>query len=957
MADEKQEIEFYERQLANARESGDRDGEVTALGILGAAYTRLSHHEDALRCYDQALELDPRHAVSWTKKGYSLNNLDRQEEALRCFDQVVELYPRDADAWCTKGKNLKRLGRQEEAIYCFDKALELNPRDSFCWYCKGISLTRLHRHEDALCCYDKALELDPRLTFVWSEKGVCLVSLGRYEDAIDSFSQSLKFHPRNERAWYGKAKAEDLLGRRNDAVQSYKQYLALPRAIQKIQDIEFARQRIKELESDHTLSVNKQENKVNSDSKPDRNITDLPAGAAYKKGDFIGQKYEVYGVLGKGGFGVVYLVYSHETGWVYALKTFRDEFLADQEVRKRFHKEASVWVELGQNPYLVRAYLVEEISGRLYIAMEYIAPNDEGLNSLEGYLQRRPPDLAQSLRWAIQVCHGMEHAYSKGVVSHRDLKPANIMISQDQTARITDFGLASVLGTSLVKPGIRLNTRKDGIAASGQTQEGGGFGTKTHMPPEQFRKDSRCDERSDIYAFGVVLFQMASRGRLPFMAPLPKDDSELERLRFGLAMQRLHSESPVPQLDSPLFSIIQNCLEKPPEKRYQTFKELRIDLELLLRCKTGEVIYPPQSNELAGWEWINKGISLNSLGHHEEAILCFDRVLEFDPHNIFAWNNKGAGLGRQGRHEEAIHCFDQALELDPRTAATWNNKGNSLDGLDRHEEAIHCYDQALEFDSNDAGTWNNKGTSLDSLGCYEEAIRCFDKALELDPRYVAPWNNKGNSLNNLGRYEEAIRCLDKALELDPLNVDSWTNKGNNFVGLGSNEDALRCYDQALELDPHHVAALYNKGSSLDCLSHFDEAIRYYDQALELNPCHVNAWNNKGNSLNSLGRYEEAIHCFDKALEFNPRYVNAWTNKGVNLHILGRYEEAIRSFDQALELDPRDVSAWISKALAEDQLNHWREASRSYHQFLELAPTLNPKLIEYARRRMREIGGK
>jgi serine/threonine protein kinase len=135
---------------------------------------------------------------------------------------------------------------------------------------------------------------------------------------------------------------------------------------------------------------------------------DLQLRAPYKKGDLIGQEYEVYGVLGKGGCGVVYLVYSHKNGGVYALKTFRDEFLTDPETRLRFRREAGIWVELGRHPYLVHAYFVDEISGRLYIAMEHISPNEAGLNSLEGYLQKQPPDLAQSLRWAIQICHGME---------------------------------------------------------------------------------------------------------------------------------------------------------------------------------------------------------------------------------------------------------------------------------------------------------------------------------------------------------------------------------------------------------------------------------------------------------------------------------------------------------------------------------------------------------------------
>jgi len=208
----------------------------------------------------------------------------------------------------------------------------------------------------------------------------------------------------------------------------------------------------------------------------------------------------------------VYLVYSHELGEVYALKTFLDEYLADQEVRKRFHKEASVWVELGRHPYLVRAHFMDDLSGKLYIAMEYIAPNEEGLNTLDDYLQQRPPDLAQSLRWAIQVCHGMEYAYSKGVRAHRDLKPANIMISQDQTAKITDFGLAGVLNEFPAMRAAGLGAQPGRPGLSGLTMLGDNFGTPTHMPPEQFDNAAGCDERSDIYSFGIVLYQMAAGG-------------------------------------------------------------------------------------------------------------------------------------------------------------------------------------------------------------------------------------------------------------------------------------------------------------------------------------------------------------------------------------------------------------------------------------------------------------
>jgi tetratricopeptide (TPR) repeat protein len=574
---------------------------------------------------------------------------------------------------------------------------------------------------------------------------------------------------------------------------------------------------------------------------------DLRLGAPYKKGDFIGQKYEVYKVLGKGGCGVVYLVYSSKNGGVYALKTFRDEFLTDPETRLRFRREAGIWVGLGRHPYLVRAYFVEEISGRLYIGMEYIAPNEAGLNSLDGYLQCQPPDLAQSLRWAIQMCYGMEYAYSKGVRTHRDLKPANIMITQDLTAKITDFGIAGVRSEGAVMGAAGLNVQTEEPRLSGETRIGTGIGTPTHMAPEQFANAAGCDERSDIYSFGIVLYQMVTGGQVPFL-PVHRDGSPPTWEDF----QRLHHEESVPRLDSPLFSVIQRCLQKSPDRRFQAFKEVRGNLELLLQRRTGEVIVPAQLKELEAWEWTNKGISLGTLGRYDEAIGCYDK---------------------------AIGCYDKALELDPRFALAWNNKGSSLDSLGRYEEAIGCYDKALELDPRFALAWSNKGNALDSLGRYEEAIDCYDKALELDPRHAAAWSNKGNALDSLGRYDEAIACYDKALELDPRHAVAWSNKGNALDSLGRYEEAIACYDKALELDPRHAAA----------------------------------WSNKGNALDSLGRYDEAIICFDRALELDPRYVNAWLYKALAEDGLNHPQEASQCYRQFLALAPAQATQLVEYA--------------------------------------------
>lgn len=545
---------------------------------------------------------------------------------------------------------------------------------------------------------------------------------------------------------------------------------------------------------------------------------------ALQKGDYIGRTFEIHEILGKGGFGIVYLVYAHDTQSVLALKTFRDKYLKDASTRERFRREANVWVNLDRHPHLVRAYLVVEIAGRLYIGMEYIAPNEQGLNSLDGYLKNQPPDLAQSLRWAIQCCYGMEHAYSKGIRSHRDIKPKNIMIGQDKTAKITDFGLAGILNTALTVPGRGVNTLPDGVEALDQTQDGDVFGTLTYMSPEQFSNSSACDERSDVYSLGIVLYQMATGGQKPFQAARRRDGSKEERKRYREDTQRLHRESPVPRLDSPLFPIIQRCLEKELGQRYATFRDLRLDLEALLKSEAGKVITLPGRQELEAWEWGNKGCSLQSLGHFEEAIRCHDKALELDPGYAMAWNNKGNSLHSLGRFEEALRCFAQALVLEPKDATAWNNKANSLDSLGRSEEALRCFEQALELDPLFVGAWYNKGVSLFSLGRDKEALCCFDKVIELDPHSAAGWGNKGLVLSSLDRYEEAIVCLEQAGEIDPWSSAIWNNRGLCLSRLGHDEEAMNCFFNAITLDEQNNAAWNNAGLQLDSRTGYEEAV-------------------------------------------------------------------------------------------------------------------------------------
>ena len=493
------------------------------------------------------------------------------------------------------------------------------------------------------------------------------------------------------------------------------------------------------------------------------------APVEWKPGDVIGGKYEVRGTLGKGGFGVVYLVYDRRTGEICALKTFRNEFLADGNVRDAFKKEALLWVNLEHHPFILSARWVDEFSGRLFVKMEYVAPDKQGRVSLANHLAKAGGrlDPNQVLEWAIQFCLSMEHANAHGIKCHRDIKPANILITQDGTLKITDFGLAAA-----AEAAGRSAAGRSGSLVTGNAENGFGFsllqtngrvcGTPGYIPPEVYRGEP-ADVRSDIYSFGLVLWQMATGSEIPpFVVPYRGD---MEAFLRGIYEQQMAVR--LPRISRPLWPVVKRCLRPKPTRRYRDFGELRDDLTSIFRKRTGKTFQVPRVDERSADSWVRKGGSLNSLGRHDEAIGCFDKALEIDPRHATAWGNKGISLSALGRCNEAIGCYDKALEITPRHALAWSNKGTSLNALGRYDEAIGCFDKALEIDPRDAFAWFNKGNTLHALGRNDKEIGCYDKALEIDPRYTNAWNNKALAEDATGKYSAAVRSYRRFIDLAP----------------------------------------------------------------------------------------------------------------------------------------------------------------------------------------------
>ena len=499
-------------------------------------------------------------------------------------------------------------------------------------------------------------------------------------------------------------------------------------------------------------------------------MRDLPE---LKKGDFLdaSKLYEVRGLIGKGGFGAVYLIYSLKTETFYAYKTLLPELARDRGIQERFKKEANIWVDLGQHPNLVRAIGVTEQSGRFFICMEYVRPDEQGRNSLDGYLRMGSIEFSQCLKWGIQFCHGMEYAYSKGIQCHRDIKPANIMID-GFNAKVSDFGIARIAEEKqLAKFGIGQNSNLQ--FEHGQTAVGSALGTPFYMPPEQFIDATTCDQRSDIYSFGVVLYQMRANGSLPFVPPVQRGS---DRHEFSQSIFLLHCECPPPKLNSRIGFVIDRCLAKRPNDRYQTFQELRADLEMALKRATGETLSKPQPIK----EELNlKGRNLQVLGRHKDAIECFDRELEIDPSNPAAWYNKGKSNHALGNFDEAIRCFYRSAEND--FYANWALEENAklLVEIKRLKEAIKCYERMIAFERPNHSVSDplkfcwlfERGNLLNTLGQHQAALGSYEQATHLDLRYVKPetilhcWLNKANTEVRLGRHTEATASFEAFLSL------------------------------------------------------------------------------------------------------------------------------------------------------------------------------------------------
>jgi serine/threonine-protein kinase len=294
-------------------------------------------------------------------------------------------------------------------------------------------------------------------------------------------------------------------------------------------------------------------------------------------------RYQLNTELGEGGLAQVYLSQDLALGRMVAVKLLRQQYTNDPTFLVRFHREAQSAASLNSSN-VVSVYDFGQDHGRPYIVMEYVPGRD-----LRSVLDRGLLTVPQVIDYIVQVCNAVGMAHRRGMV-HGDLKPGNILISPENRAKVTDFGLARALGESAMDDGELV------------------WGTPAYFAPEQAAGD-RVMPATDVYAIGIMLYEMLS-GSLPFTGD---DDQEIARKQLY--------EHPVPlsqrthRVSADLEAIVNKALAKDPNQRHHNADELK---QALLQFRQGAGLqleggqtYPQQPPPVStGLDWLALGLAL-----------------------------------------------------------------------------------------------------------------------------------------------------------------------------------------------------------------------------------------------------------------------------------------------------------------------------------------------------------
>jgi TolB-like protein/Tfp pilus assembly protein PilF/predicted Ser/Thr protein kinase len=647
------------------------------------------------------------------------------------------------------------------------------------------------------------------------------------------------------------------------------------------------------------------------------------------KGTTFAERYEIIQELGRGGMGVVYKAQDTKLKRGVALKFLPQELTHISELKERFMREAQAAAALD-HPNICTVYEFDEAEEKTFISMAYI----EG-QSLKTKIESGPLELDEAVRIAIQTAEGLQEAHDKGVV-HRDIKSANIMVDERNQAKIMDFGLARVTGTTMV------------------TKEGMMMGTIAYMSPEQARGET-VDFRTDIWSFGVVLYEMFS-GHLPFKG---EHDQAV--------VYSILNEKPKPitdlrsEIPTSIEQVIAKAMEKVPENRYQNITELLDDLrsisegivpeEIRARLRRAKLLKRKRAilyGGVAGFLIIMTVIALSVFTGPSEVIVAI-AVLPFE--NL-------TGDSQQEFFVDA--ATDELIGQLSQIGALRVISRRSVMKYKGMEKSLPEIAQELKVDAVVEGSvlrvGENVRVRVQLIEAFPEEQNLWAQTYDRDMIDVlVMYREMARTIADKTRVELTVQektILESTRQVNPEAYEAYRKGMFHWYKLTAQdlEIARQYFELALEKDPNYALAYLGLsavwgGFRIQGLMPPTEANAKRkvarQKAIELGPSlpQVQFQIATGKTWGTgAWDWEGAEKAYLRAIELNPNYPDARAYYSYFLFYMNRPEEAMAQIERALELDPfnanfRSIYAWDLM-----YARRYDEAVEDLEETLKTAPT-------------------
>ncbi|MCP4213795.1 MAG: protein kinase [bacterium] len=648
----------------------------------------------------------------------------------------------------------------------------------------------------------------------------------------------------------------------------------------------------------------------------------------------IGQRIHNYDVVektGEGGMGVVYKAHDVQLKRTVALKFLPVHLLPDEIAKERFLQEARAAAALN-HPNIITVYQVNEYEGQLYIAMELVDGCTLRDKISKASETGKRPAVNEIIDIALQICEGLEQAHQKGII-HRDIKPRNIMINTDKRVKILDFGTA------------KLKTVKK------LTQDYHLMGTLHYMSPELLNYEEP-DQRTDIWALGIVLFEMLT-GALPF-------DGDTAQEIFNAVLKKEPGKISAPDSDIPgaLETVVRKALAKDRNLRYADISALAQELKAVKQEMTRALDSGPTEHESRPTVVLpavkeqtdpqvvstDTAISIAVLPFKD---LSRERDLEYfcegiaeDLINVLTKIKRLKVATRTSafRFKEADAIEDIAGKLGVRYILEGSVQ-KSMEKLRITTKLVHTEDGCL--------VWSERFdcTTTDIFAIQDEITLAVVRNLEvkllkgsgesLGKRHTA--DQEAYKLYLKGRYfwnrryegglNTSIRFYQESIEKDESYARPYVGIADslNILGLygfmppgDAFNKAQKAAQKALALDNELPQAL----ASLGWINNFyswdwEEAEKNYRRAIEISPDYATAHEWYALSMATRGQMDGAFDKIKKALDLDPLSLIINSVHGVIYLFSERFDEAEEQFRKTLEMDPNFLLAhiWLGEALS------------------------------------------